>query len=285
MYKIGLIGAQSFHAQKFAGLINQDKVIDASITHIWPEPGQEERAAQIQHENNIESMCKNYTDMIGHVDAVMLVTRNGADHFEQAKPFMEEHIPIWVDKPVALNSADTAKLCEYANKCAAPLMGGSTLKHCSDVREVERLIKDFEKVDYFSFSYCSSVGSPNGGVSFYSSHVAEIVYHLFGDNIASVTASQYNKTVVVTLLFKNGMVASLPMVEYGYTCTYSIIGADKAKAAAIECADCYEQELHYMYDVLSGKAAPLSAPQFISPVKIMEAIERALENEGEKVLY
>ncbi len=276
MLKIGFIGAQSFHAQEFASLINKSGVIDARVTHIWAEPGQEERVQQLSHEYEIPVICKNYTDMIGKVDAVMLLTRNGADHVEQAKPFLNAQIPVWVDKPIALDSRDAEKLCALVQKSGMPLMGGSTLKHSSDMQTLKDLLAEFKQIDYFSFSYCSSVDAPTGGVSFYGIHLAEIICYLFGDAVETITAKQFGKTVTVLLQYKGGMVANLIMTDGGYENTYNIIGGGKYAAAHINCQDCYAKELEYMYNVLTGQDKPLSPIQFTAPVKLMHAIEQAL---------
>ena len=198
------------------------------------------------------------------------------DSVEQAKPFFDARIPVWVDKPIALDSADAEKLCAYAQASGMPLMGGSTLKHSSDIQSLKNLLTEFERIDYFSFSYCSSVDAPTGGVSFYGIHLAEIICYLFGDSIETITANQFGKTVTVLLQYKNGMVANLIMTDGGYENTYSIVGGGKYAAEHISCSDCYAKELQYMYDVLSGRAEPLSPAQFITPVKLMHAIEQAL---------
>lgn len=285
MFKIGLIGAQSYHAEQFSKLINTLGVIDAKITHIWGEPGQEKRAAQLSEAHGIATVCPNYTDMIGQIDAALLITRNGADHFAQAKPFMDAHIPIWIDKPIALDSTDVETLCAYAEANGTPLMGGSTLKHSTDLCNLANLIADFERIDYFSFSFCSSVDAPTGGVSFYGFHVAEIIYHLFGGEIETIIANRHGKTITVLLNYKNGMTANLIMTDGGFENTYSIVGGGHYAAAHITCHDCYEQEMHYLYDVLTGRADPLTAEQFITPARIMETIEQALANEGKPIKY
>lgn len=276
MLKIGFIGAQSFHAKEFASFVNQSGVIDAQVTHIWGEPGQEERVQQISHECGIQTVCKDYTDMIGEIDAAMLLTRNGADHVSQAKPFLDAHIPIWIDKPIALDSADAEKLCALVQESGLPLMGGSTLKHSSDLQMLKSLIAGFERIDYFSFSYCSSVDAPTGGVSFYGIHLAEIICYLFGNAIEKIVPNQFGKTVTVLLQYSSGMVANLVMTDGGYDNTYSIIGGGKYAAGHIACQDCYEKELQYMYDVIAGRAEPLSPAQFIAPVKLMEDIVQTL---------
>ena len=61
------------------------------------------------------------------------------------------------------------------------------------------------RIDYFSFSYCSSVDAPTGGVSFYGIHLAEIICYLFGNAIEKIVPNQFGKTVTVLLQYSSGM--------------------------------------------------------------------------------
>lgn len=286
MYRIGLVGAQSFHSSEFAKIINNSGVIDARVTHIWSEEGHEERCAQIKEENGIEKICANYTDMIGEIDIAFIVTRNGNDHFEQIKPFVDANIPVWIDKPIALTIGDIVKICDYAESHNAMLMGGTTLKSCKSIKQLKSDIEKFERVDYLSLSYCSSVGSPTGGISFYSIHLAELAYMYFGSDIESLRACVNGDTVTVLLNYKNGTVANLIMTKGGYTMTGTAIwGNEGYISRVLDVNDCYDEELRYIIDVVEKRAEPRRRDEFIEPVKIMEAIEDALDADGALVMY
>lgn len=286
MYRVGIIGAQSHHSEQFSKLINSVGVIDAKVTHIWAEKGQEERVKYIKDNYGIENLCMSYEDMIGSVDVAFIVTRNGKDHFEQAKPFIDAGIPLWIDKPIALDSSDVKRLCEYAEAHGAKLMGGSTLKDSTDINNMKKKLSGFERLDYLSLSYCSSVDSPYGGISFYSIHMAEFIYFLLGDDgLETVSVSLNEKTLVVLLNYHGGRTVSLGMIEGGYQVTYAAAGGGKYATGIITCSDNYECALKHVIEVVEGKRAPLTPDEFTVPVKLMELIETAAENMGKPVAY
>lgn len=286
MYKIGMVGAQSFHSSAFTEIINSADTPTACVTHIWSEKGHEERCAEIAEKYQIETICKNYTDMIGEIDIAFIVTRNGNDHFEQVKPFIDAKIPIWIDKPIALSVEDAVRICDYAQKDGVMLLGGSTLKSCRSIKQFKADVAKLERVDYFAMSYCSSVGSPTGGISFYSSHLAEVAYIFFGSEIDSLRACVNGDTVTVLLNYKCGTVASLIMTLGGYQMTGTAIwGNDHYIARTLNVDDCYTEEVKHVLAVLEKRDKPLGRDEIIEPIKIVKAIERALDADGALVKY
>lgn len=286
MYKVGIIGAESYHSEQFAKLINEKKLIDAKVTHLWAEPNQQERAEYIKNTYGIETLCESYEEMIGKVDVAFIVTRNGANHFEQAKPFMDANIPLWIDKPIALNSEDVNSLCEYADKHGAKLLGGSTLKDSAEMEELKNKLSAFETLGYFSLSYCSSVGNPNGGISFYSIHMTELAYYLFGDdNLESLSVSCNDKTVVALFNYRGGLTLSLAMASGAYQLTYAAAGCNEYAAGCMTCSDCYSRALEHVVEVIEGKRSALTKEEFTIPVKLMELVEEASETPGKIIYY
>lgn len=288
MYKIGIVGAESTHAKVFSQLINTTGTINAHVCCIWAENGQEQRASQFMSEYGIDEILPSYENMPEKVDMALIVTRNGANHFKQAKPFIDAKVPVWIDKPFALNSDDAKHICDYAKEKGSVIIGGSTIKHSMEFISVKDSIEQefINGVNYFSISYCSSIGNPNGGISFYSIHLAELIYAIFGDNIESIVANVCGKTVTVLLNYKNSTVANLIMTDGGYDLTCSAIGGGgRYMARHIPCRDCYTQALLYMQSILDKKLSPPLADSLIVPIKIIETIEEAVLSGGKPVLY
>jgi predicted dehydrogenase len=46
------------------------------------------------------------TDVIGHVDAVVVATDIGSEHVNRARPFIEAGLPVFIDKPLTDNAPD-----------------------------------------------------------------------------------------------------------------------------------------------------------------------------------
>lgn len=286
MYKIGLVGTESTHCEAFCRLINQNNVIDAKFTHVWGEPGFDERTTYVMDTYGIKTRCKNIEDMIGEVDLAFIVTRDGNAHFAQAMPFIESKTPIWIDKPIALNEEDAKKLCDYAKKYDAALLGGSTLKSASEILKLKDDISKLEKsVEYFSLSAFANLNNPYGGIAFHGIHHVEILNFLFGDDIDTLIANVYNGNVNVILNYKNGMIANLVMLCRASKYSYSVVAGAENLTTCVTLSDAYEKEMHYVEDVIKGSAQPRLASDFIAPVKIMNAIEEAIASPGSYIKY
>jgi hypothetical protein len=84
----------------------------AEVTHIWTQD--RKTSEQVANASLIKTVCDSIADMIGEVDAVLLARDDAENHYEYAKPFLELGIPIYIDKPFALNLVDANRLWDLA---------------------------------------------------------------------------------------------------------------------------------------------------------------------------
>lgn len=78
-----------------------DAMLDnAVVTHVWTQDPRLSR--QIAATCYIDCVAKDFRDMVGEVDAVLLARDDAASHATFAAPFLTSGIPVFVDKPVAL---------------------------------------------------------------------------------------------------------------------------------------------------------------------------------------
>ena len=85
MLRIGMIGADNFHALAFSRLANLPPEeggsgLPARVTMLWGESAQ--RAAFVANEAHIHTVVDDPARMLGQVDAVMVVLRHGAQHHD-----------------------------------------------------------------------------------------------------------------------------------------------------------------------------------------------------------
>ncbi len=88
----------------------EDTIAEASVTHVWAQD--KKIASHIAKATLIETVVDCYTDMIGHVDGVLLARDDAEMHYEFAAPFLKAGIPIYVDKPLALTTIEARKLLD-----------------------------------------------------------------------------------------------------------------------------------------------------------------------------
>src|SRR5690242_12692111 len=110
MFKIGILGSDNSHADRFSEILNLPEHPSylpnsgAQVVAIW---GQEaERTQQVATNGKIATIVEQPEAMIGQVDAVFCVTRHGGLHRELVLPYIEAGIPVFVDKPLAAQPDD-----------------------------------------------------------------------------------------------------------------------------------------------------------------------------------
>jgi hypothetical protein len=74
------------------------------VTHIWTQD--KKLSEHIAKAAKIDGVVDHMEDMIGKVDAILLARDDAENHVEMAKPFLEAGLPVFIDKPFALNVAD-----------------------------------------------------------------------------------------------------------------------------------------------------------------------------------
>src|SRR4051812_42033569 len=110
MLKIGILGSDNSHAERFAEILNRTDhpaylpEADAKVVAIWGvEP---ERTQQVARDHLIEEVVATPEAMLGKVDAVFCVTRHGGLHLDLVRPYLQAGVPTFVDKPLATDPTD-----------------------------------------------------------------------------------------------------------------------------------------------------------------------------------
>ncbi len=131
MIKLGIIGISegNGHPYSFSAIINgyndeymaksgwrniynylkeRDKsdfgIQDTKVTHIWTQDKKE--SLKIAKASNIPNIVERYTDLIGQVDAVIIARDDYQNHLTFAKPFLENGISVFIDKPLSLDTTE-----------------------------------------------------------------------------------------------------------------------------------------------------------------------------------
>lgn len=88
---------------------------DVQVTHLWMPPA-ESSVPHLSHACRIPYEVEHVTDMLGHVDAVLLARDDAERHYEFAEPFLKAGVPIYIDKPLALSIKEARRLYETQKK-------------------------------------------------------------------------------------------------------------------------------------------------------------------------
>lgn len=86
----------------------EDAIAGAKVTHVWTQSAEISR--QVAEASCIRTVVTEPQDMIGEVDGILLARDDAGNHFQQALPFLDAGLPIYIDKPLALTVAEAESL-------------------------------------------------------------------------------------------------------------------------------------------------------------------------------
>ncbi len=206
MIRIGIVGTDggtmNGHALHVCNILNSDRYCDVTISGLYGENAEETKSlAELQ---NVSYIANNPSDLIGKVDAVMIMFRDGNKHLSYAKPFLDAGIPVFVDKPFTCTVADAEELIWNAKQGGSLLCGGSYVKYAPALEELRKKVtvdRDHILSGYLSFPVL--LESPYGGIHFYSHHaICELIF-VFGPEIKAISSTVTNGKLVVVAQYQD----------------------------------------------------------------------------------
>jgi len=109
----------------------EDQLPGAGVTQVWTQD-----LASSQHiarAARIPKVARDFRDMLGDVDALLLARDDAEHHLGFAEVFLEAGIPVYLDKPAALSLAALDKLFECAIE-PAQVFSCSALRFADELR-------------------------------------------------------------------------------------------------------------------------------------------------------
>ena len=175
---------------------------EARVTHIWTQDAEASR--HIARASKIESIAARMEDMIGEIDALLLARDDGENHLAMSAPFLDEGIPIFVDKPLADNAPDldTFRGCLAQGR---PILSSSCFRYCEELLDLARTGRSQEFVHATAFSpkYWRTYGI----------HLLEGIRAVMGGGFEAVRDSGGEGRSCIQLRWKDGREALLQVIS------------------------------------------------------------------------
>lgn len=195
MIKVGIIGLDTSHSEKFAELIS-DRA-DTEVGGVWD-------GGDVRTEEYTTKYCQKYDapryerpeEMIDHVDAAMVLTVNWDRHRPIAGRFLEAGVPTFVDKPIAGSVEDVEALRRIAKREGTPFCGGSSVPYHPSLSSMRA---DDGAHDLFSAGYNNPF--------YYGVHITDTARKICGADWSRVEPADHRAAVTVS--FENGSNATL----------------------------------------------------------------------------
>lgn len=294
MLKIGMLGSDNSHAERFSEILNLPEHpqflpdADARVVAIW---GQEAaRTQQVAQQNRIATIVDEPTAMLDLVDAVICVTRHGGLHLDLVRPYIQGRVPTFVDKPLAIDPDDARTIVALAAQNRTPFASFSTVRFSASTQQFVQQARQLDGVRLGSYSGPATRRNPYGGVLFYAIHSIELLLMTQGLGVEWVQAQEGapiddggNGAIVAVCGWKEGMLATLEYpVDAHDALRATALGRTGVHSATLNLSDCYRAGMKEILTVLRGGVSAVSLSEMIEAIQIGAALELSLQ-EGRRV--
>ena len=279
--RIGIIGGSvSAHTFDYGKLFNIDrKFPGVELLYAWADTEEFARAAM--EKARIPNIVKDPNEMLGKIDALIINHRDGRYHLEPAIPFIKAKIPTFIDKPFCSRVSEGKEFLSLARLSGTPVSSWSTLAHSDKTADLKKQVEAIGQINNIVSFGPVDIESPWGGVFFYGVHSVDQLLYIFGDNVVKVRVSHQGRTATASLIFNNGMLATLVFM----TQTYDFrLYAETKKGLVDLKTDVQETDPPKCYvdmvDMFRTGKEPRSHQSILHSMAVLEALEKSIGSDA-----
>lgn len=227
MLRLGIVDFDSSHCVEFTRRLNHVGVeaaqwVDgARVVCGWPgtsEMGPERIAGFTRQMAECGvALVDDPRDMLGQIDAVLVLSLGGGAHRERVRPFLEAGLPAFVDKPFACSLANARAMVELAREKNVTLISASAMRFADEVLEFTR-----RQAEYGPLLGAVSYGPAkraegNPGLFHYGIHAVELLCTLMGPGCERIAVETSDAADTVTARWRDGRTAVVRGARQGAT--------------------------------------------------------------------
>lgn len=293
--RIGLIGLDTSHVVRFAEVLNNTAhphhLPGARITAAFP-GGKSDFALSMSRVPGLTAELRDKYDVqildsppavAEAVDMVFIESVHGARHLDEFKQVLPFKRPTFIDKPLAMNSADAEEIFRLADAAGVAVSSTSALRFADNL--VESLAKHAGSVIgcdvYGPFDMVDGMD----GVFWYGIHSFEIVQTIMGVGCREMCSVRREQQESYLLSYADGRVASVHGMRTGHQTFGAVIHGDKSADYLNLSAPPRPYYVSLLETIMKTlpRDRPCVAPQStLEVIRLMEAANRS-RGKGETV--
>ncbi|MEI7474098.1 MAG: Gfo/Idh/MocA family oxidoreductase [bacterium] len=174
-----------------------DCIKNVRVTHIWTQD--KTISENVAKSANIPNIVDDIGDLISLVDGILLARDDAENHYEMSLPFLKAGIPIYIDKPLALDFNEAKKIYNL-EQYDGQIFTCSAISYAKELMLTDQDYAQLGKIKYIN-AYISKDWSK------YAIHIIEPVLKLMGNqgDIIDIKKKYLNDKVVVTVVWQSGL--------------------------------------------------------------------------------
>jgi predicted dehydrogenase len=258
-------------------LCNIEKRVEARVEMVWGETA--ELAQKAAADGQVPVIVKDWREMLGKVDGVMIDHRHPKYHFEPAKFFLSSGVPTFVDKPFTFTVAEGKKLIALARRKKTPVTSFSVIPLQQSFADFKAAVANIGEVYSLTTAGPADIQSEWGGVFFYGIHQVDAIIGLLGMGVSTAQLLRHGDNAIVFLTYKNGPMVTLTCVKKGLNDFHWSAAGEKGVVDWSHKSDAnpYLNGLLTFVKMFATKQEPFEARRILAPIAVLEAMAKSLK--------
>jgi len=194
--RVGVIGLDTSHSVAFTKHLNvtrekpeyQDFRVVAAVVH-----GSRDIASSTNRYPSYTAQMRemgvqivpDIATLLGKVDAVLLETNDGREHYAQTAEVFRAGKPCFIDKPLAHNLVDSVRIVDLAASTGAKFFTSSALRYVKAIRRVKAEKREIRGMDCWT---CFNCEPTHERWYWYGIHCVDPLYAVMGMGCETVTS-------------------------------------------------------------------------------------------------
>lgn len=241
----------------------------------------EERDAELLALDSSLRVHTRPADLIGAVDLVLVLERDGRRHRSVVEPFLRAGTPTFVDKPLATTREDADALVQLAQTTGTLLASWSALRFAPGVESAVELAADLSEL---VVAGPAAFDDPHAGLFFYGPHLVETALAILGEDEPdedTIDVEQGGPAVVARFRSRAGVRVTLhfvtPVDGEPSTRHLLMVGERVVHSGDLTLPGDYNLDtLRRLLMMVEGAAPPPVPREMVAPVALLEDITAAL---------
>ncbi len=256
--------------------LNTMRVLGARVTPVWTDDPMD--APKVAAASRIEHVVSQPEDVIGQVDAVIIGTDDGHEHVRRARPFIEAGLPMFVDKPLAINVPDLNQFLRW-QRSAKVFLSSSNMRYAPEVKLILR-----QKAQLGELRWITSCTSKTW--ERYAIHALEAVWPVLGPGFAGIRTESREGSDIAYITHQSGTQVNLAAI-YDAVGSYGALHVFGTRGnLAVTCWDTYtafRNQLVAFIEMLRTGQRPYPLSETVELMAVIIAGLRSRERRGEFV--
>ena len=256
--------------------LNTMRVPGARVTRVWTDNPDD--APKIAAASKVEKVVARPEDVIGEVDAVIIGTDDGHEHVRRARPFIEVGLPMFVDKPLAINVPDLNQFIQW-HKAGKVFLSSSNMRYAPEIKQIMRQRAQLGELRWITT--CTSKTWER-----YAIHALEAIWPVLGPGFIGVRTESRPGSDIAYLTHRSGVQVNLAAI-YDAVGSYGALHVFGPKGnLAVTCWDTYtafRNQLCAFVEMLRTGERPYPLSETVELMAVIIADLRSREREGQWV--